>query len=517
MNSTPDSRTIVLWCPDWPILALARSKRLDPALPLALIDRGRVFATSSAARGEGVRRGQRLREAQARCPDLQDFPYHPGLDARVFEPVIAMLEQVAPGVQLMRPGTCAIRARGAVRYYGGEQAAATVLLDTIAEQGVPARIGIADGPFAAEQAARASGRESLRIVAEGQSAAFIAPLPVSALVAPELAGLLGRLGIRTLGELAMLGEAEVLSRFGREGATARLLASGRDPATVRPRVPPKDLGRQLALEPGLDRVDQLAFAVRTTAEDVIAAVTAARIVATTIRIEFETEDGTRSERSWLHPRWFSAADIVDRVRWQLQGSGEGDAGLHSPVVSIRITPESTDAAGNHETGLWGSGPDERIHHGLARVQGMLGHEGVLTGARAGGRLLRDRQVLLPWGDRMVGLRPVERPWPGSMPDPLPATVFPAPRPVMVLDAARQTVSLDDRGMLVGEPTIFTDDGDSVGSRGVKAWAGPWPLRERWWERGFARELHRFQLVDEDDVAWLLVLRDGRWWAEARYD
>jgi protein ImuB len=97
-----------------------------------------------------VRRGLRVREAQARCPGLVVLPYDPQADARCFEPLLAAIEQIVPGVQPIRPGMCALRARGPARYYGGEAEAAGVLLGVLAEHGVAdARAGVADGPFAA--------------------------------------------------------------------------------------------------------------------------------------------------------------------------------------------------------------------------------------------------------------------------------------------------------------------------------------------------------------------------------
>src|SRR6478752_9012963 len=101
------TRAIVLWCPDWPVVAALRA---DPALaddaPIALLDKGVVFACSAAARADGVRRGLRMREAQSRCPQLEVLPYDPVLDERAFEPVLAAIEEIAPGVQQVRPGTC---------------------------------------------------------------------------------------------------------------------------------------------------------------------------------------------------------------------------------------------------------------------------------------------------------------------------------------------------------------------------------------------------------------------------
>ena len=52
---------------------------------------------------------------------------------------------------------------------------------------------------------------------------------------------------------------------------------------------------------------------------------------------------------------------------------------------------------------------------------------------------------------------------------------------------------------------------------VDAWAGPWPVRERWWDAARARSVQRFQVVDADGTAWLLCSRGGPWFAEARYD
>lgn len=73
----------------------------------------------------------------------------------MFEPVIRRIEAVTPGVQVVRPGTLALRVRGPARFYGGERAAARALLHEVANAGVThANVGCADGVFAAEQAAR---------------------------------------------------------------------------------------------------------------------------------------------------------------------------------------------------------------------------------------------------------------------------------------------------------------------------------------------------------------------------
>ncbi|GAA1952737.1 Y-family DNA polymerase [Agromyces allii] len=550
MNVEP-GRTIVLWCPDWPIRAVCRDLGLDADTPIALIDHGLVFACSAAARASGVMRGLKLREAQLRCPELAVHEYDVELDVRVFEPVVRQVEQTVPGVQVVRPGTLAMRARGPARYYGSESAAASALLATLEALGLEGSgVGIADGPFAAEQAARAAraaraakpsaaarGADGgadmgarVEIVEPGASAAFIAPLPVALVTDQRTCTLLNRLGVRTLGEFAALPEADVRRRFGAAGAFAHDRAAGREQARVLARTPPPEFEVEQHFEPPLDRIDQLAFAFRVGAEGFIQRMRDVRLVCTGLRVEIDDERGGRSSRSWLHPRWFTPADVIDRVRWQLQGAGMADAGLASPIVRLRVIPERIDSTGNHEEGLWGGGPDERVHHGLTRVQSMLGHDAVVTASVGGGRMLADRQVLVPWGDRPPERgagREGDAPWPGSLPALAPASVFRERRPVALLDARGADVAIDARGVISAVPERFAVGGatsggparrtDGFGARPVRAWAGPWPVVERWWDPAAAKRVHRFQIVDDDGCAWLLVRDGDGWWAEARYD
>lgn len=543
-------RTLVVWVPDWPIVALSRDgdDPIDGSLPIAIFAKGEVVACSPAARAEGVRRGQRRRDAQARCPHLEVVVDDPVRDHRVFAPVVAAVEEAAPGVQVIQPGLLALRAKGPARFYGGEAAAATVLSGAVAAQSVDdVRVAVADGAFTAEQAARRGTRASdpLRIVPRGAAGAFLAPLPVSVLD-DDTVSLFARLGVQTLGAVADLGAERLSERFGTRGARLHALASGHDPRAVQARTPPPELHREVAFEPPVALADQIAFGLRVPAEQFTRRLSEQGLVCTELRVVLTGEHGERSERVWLHPDAFDAAAIVDRVRWQLaeQGAagrggsgGRGglrasaaapSAGLRSAVTSVRIEPEGVDAASHHTARLFGSGPEERVHHALSRVQAMLGHQGVLTPEIGGGRWLAERQQLVPWGDRRAEAGPgagsslrreSDRPWPGSLPGPLPTVVFTETVQVAVLDADGDMVAVDGRGTLTGEPVWVTiaSGGRAPQRRAVSRWAGPWPVIERGWDAARARRAHRFQIVDDEQAAWLLVCEEGVWTVEGRYD
>lgn len=509
-------RTLVVWIPDWPVVAFGRESGEDAAA-VAVVEKNIVVACSAAARAEGVRRGQRRRDAQGACPRLQIVAMDAARDHRAFAPLVAAIERLAPHVQIIRSGLCALKARGPARYYGGEEEAANVLRAALHEAGVnDVRIGIADGPFTAEQAARAAttAEAPVRCVPPGLSGPFLAPLPATLLhdagAEASLASLLARLGIHTLGAFAELPTDGIRDRLGEQGVRLQALAAGADSRTVTPRDVPPELDREVVFEPPVELAEQAAFGMRVAAEEFIARLDALRLVCTELRVELESERGERSERVWLHPGTFDAAAVVDRVRWQLAEQQE----LRSPVARVRISPEAVDDQAHHVPGLFGRGEREKVHHALSRVQAMLGHRSVLTPVIAGGRWLDERQVMVPWGDRAVAPRDASLPWPGSLPAPLPTTVFPAPRPAEVRDAEGTRILVDERGAMSGTPADIAVGGVR---RGVLSWAGPWTVIEREWDAARRRVAHRFQIVDAAQVAWLLVHEDGRWSVEARYD
>jgi len=111
-------RTLVVWCPDWPVVAAG----VPPDAPAAVLRAGRVVAASPAARADGVAPGMRRRESQARCPALLVLDHDPSRDARAFEPVVTGLEPITPRIEISEPGRCCFPTRGPSRYFGGDEA-----------------------------------------------------------------------------------------------------------------------------------------------------------------------------------------------------------------------------------------------------------------------------------------------------------------------------------------------------------------------------------------------------------
>jgi protein ImuB len=509
------ARTLAVWCPDWPVIAAEIVDGVAATGMVAVMHANRVLVASPAAREEGVFRGLRKREAQGRCPDLVVVEHDPNRDARAFEPVVGAVAELAPGVEVVRPGVLVLAARGPVRYYGGAEVAAERLVEHVAQEcGVEAQVGIADGTFAAVLAARAG-----RIVGSGETAAFLADLNVAAIGRPALVDLLRRLGIRTLGEFAALPAADVLARFGFDAALAHRHAAGDDDLPLAPRQPPPELAVSETFDEPVERVDAAAFAARALAERLHAGLAGHGLACTRLGIEARTEAGEELHRTWRHDGLLSAAAIADRVRWQLDGWLTGAGRRDKPtagIVHLRLIPDGVLADGGLQLGLWGDAGAERdrAHRAMTRVQGLLGPAAVLMAVPSGGRSPAEAVRVVPWGDERLPERPVEPPWPGRIPAPAPATVYPDPLPAEVRDATGAPVTVSGRLALSAPPARLVTGTDDVE---VVDWAGPWPVDERWWAPAEAYRAARFQLVLDDGRAVLVALAKGRWTVEALYD
>ncbi|MGD0985624.1 MAG: DNA polymerase Y family protein [Acidimicrobiales bacterium] len=555
----PPVRTLVVWCPDWPLVAAGLADR-----PAAVLAANRVVASSAPARAEGVHLGQRRREAQACCPELVVVDEEPARDARSFEPVVLAVAGFTPRVELTRPGVCALPVRAPARYFGGEvllteKVRATVAATVVAVAGAagtaapepPCRVGIADGPFAARLAARDGV-----IVPRGAAPEWLAHFEVEVLGLPMLADVLRRLGIRTLGEFAELDEGAVLARFGTEGGFAHRLARGLDERPLALGDPPADLAVCRVLDPPADRADALAFVAVGLADELVGRLAPHGLAATQLLVEAETEHGESLQRWWRGDRPFTSRAMVDRVRWQLEGWLQGPV-ITAPtagVTMLRLTVTGAVPDDGRQMDFEGgvSGPNRQVERGLARVQGLLGHEAVLTAVRTGGRGPGEQIRLVAWGEepdkdrgppatsakttrlggggkRATGrVRPGHRtavaetdpdvpPWPGHIPPPSPALVHPVAIPVEILGPDGAVVGVTGRGRCTAVPSrlvLLVAGGSSLG---ITGWAGPWPADERWWDSAVARRRARLQVLLDDGTAHLLVLEQGLWRLEATYD
>ncbi len=370
------ARVLAVWCPDWPAVAAAAAADLPATRPVAVFLANRVIACSAQARAEGVQRGLRRREAQARCPELHVAQSDPERDARLFESVAAAVDEAAPGVEVLRPGLLVLAARGAVRYFGSEEAAAERIVDAVAAAGAECQIGIADELSTAVIAARRAA-----LVPAGGGARFLAPLPIAEIAAEpslsapdrtDLVDLLRRLGLRTVGAFAAL--SRWMWRRG-SGPTPSVRtgprAVSRSGRRRRGRCPGSRGGT--AVRPA-DREGRRGGLRGAGAGGTVARQTLGRVG----RVYPVAGVGEHRQRRASEPdvalcRTVTPEGTADRVRWQLDGwlTGRSDSRPTAGITVLSLEPVEVVAAGALQLGC-----------GAGSVRRTSGRGGRWSGYRA---------------------------------------------------------------------------------------------------------------------------------------
>jgi protein ImuB len=472
------------------------------------------------------------------CPELErPDGSSPDRDAaRAFARLVAVVTEFCPLVESVRPGVCAFAARGPARYYGGETAVARKIVDAAAGEGFTCRAGVAEGLFAAMLAAgRGDGSDAFTVVPPGRTREFLGRQPVGVIDDPDLTSLLTRLGIRTLADLAALPAADVASRFGAAGEAAHRLARGTGARPLAVTRPTADLSVAVEFDPPETVAEPVVFAAKTLAERFHTRLAAHGVTCVRMGVQARWADGRETSGLWRHDGLLTAVQVADRVRWQLDGAGspasraarrrasgttkrsarEGGKDTAGGIVLLRLVPDQVVRATGHQLALWGEALiTDRVARAAMRVQAILGHEAVLRPVLVGGRDVRDRVMHVPFGEKKEPSRARDRPWPGRVPGPAPAVVYPEPRAARVTDSRGFPVTVTGRCAVSAPPARVALDGEAP--RGVTGWAGPWPLTERWWDHAAASRRARFQLATDDGRAWLAAVRDGSWQIEAGY-
>jgi protein ImuB len=299
---------------------------------------------------------------------------------------------------------------------------------------------------------------------------------------------------------------------------AHRLARGEETHSTVPAALAPELVETVELDPPAARVDEALFVAKTLADRLFARLDELGLTCTRVEVVAESEHGERIARCWRHEGSLTASALVTRARWQLEAWEDATGG----ISLLRLVPDGVVPATGRQLGFWGGDPAAGDHaaRALIRVQGMLGHDSVVTALPVGGRTPAERVRWVPWGEATDDAGTLAAPWPGAVPGPAPARVFDPPVPAELLDASGHAVVVDGRGEPSGSPVVLQCAALPGGGGSLVAHAGPWPQDLRWWEGRRARRALWQVVVGVDDasaVACLVAVSRGRAGVVALYD
>jgi DNA polymerase-4 len=218
--------------------------------------RGVVTSASYEARRFGVRSAMPAVRARRLCPDIvfvpSDFDAYRAHSIRFREVLLAHTPLVEP----ISLDEAFLDVAGATTLFGSPvEIAAKIRADVAQLVGVTCSVGVASTKFVAKLASDGCKPDGLLHVPADEVAAYLDPLPVGRLwgVGDKTGETLGRLGIRTIGDLGRTPEA-ILQRVLGDVSAHHLweLANGIDPRDVIPYESPKSVSHEETFERDLD-------------------------------------------------------------------------------------------------------------------------------------------------------------------------------------------------------------------------------------------------------------------------
>ncbi|MDQ0380589.1 DNA polymerase-4 [Amycolatopsis thermophila] len=228
-------------------------QRDDPSLrgrPV-IVGGGVVLAASYEAKARGVRTAMGCAQALRLCPSAVVVPPRMSAYSTASKAVFAVFEQTTPVVEGLSIDEAFLDVGGLARIAGTPSRIAAGLRRAVVEQvGLPITVGVARTKFLAKVASGVAKPDGLLVVPHDRELEFLHPLPVERLwgVGTVTAEKLNARGIRTVGQVAERGEAELVALLGRaSGRHLYALAHNRDPRPVVVGRRRRSMGAQRAL------------------------------------------------------------------------------------------------------------------------------------------------------------------------------------------------------------------------------------------------------------------------------
>jgi DNA polymerase-4 len=223
--------------------------------------RGVVMSASYEARRFGVRSAMPSARARRLCPEAvfvpPDFPSYVAFANRLRDVFLSFTPMVEP----LSLDEAFLDVSGATTLFGPPAGIAERVRSAVREElELTCSVGVAPNKLLAKLASAAAKPDGMVVVPAVDVEAFLHPLPVSALwgVGDRTHEVLGRLGVRTVGELAAT-PSKVLQRALGDGPGRHLadLARGRDDRRVIPYEPPKQVSHEETFDHDLDADDEV--------------------------------------------------------------------------------------------------------------------------------------------------------------------------------------------------------------------------------------------------------------------
>jgi len=358
--------------------------------------RGVVASASYAARQFGVRSAMPMAQAVRLCPDLLVVPPNFSAYRAASQQVMERLHALTPLVEQISIDEAFLD----VTPLGepGDTLAARLQATIQDDLALSCSLGVASNKLVAKVATDVgkslvrSGKmpQAICVVPSGEEAAFLAPLPATALwgVGPRTAEKLAELGIHTIGDIAAWPAADLARRFGQHGEDLARRARGIDDRPIVTERATKSISQETTFARDVTDRAMLERTLREQAAEIARKLRRNDLMGTTVKLKIRWPDFTTPTRQLTLPQPTDEPEVIADAALRLFHQiwtgeqavrliGVGVSGLGSPprqlsLWDVLLTPTPEEQARKR-----------RMEAALAAIQARFGAGAVRRGSELG--------------------------------------------------------------------------------------------------------------------------------------
>jgi DNA polymerase-4 len=377
--------------------------------------RGVVAAANYEARVHGVFSAMPTARARRLCPHAIFLPGDHDLYAEVSARVMAIFHEFTPLVEPLSLDEAFLDVTGARRLVGDGPTIARRIRERIQEQEqLACAVGVAASKLVAKMASAAAKPRvtpqgpapglGVLVVRAGEEAAFMHPLPARRLwgVGPKTLERLERLGVHTVGDIAALPVAALVSAVGdAHGRHLHAVANGIDDRPVEPDQPAKSVGHEETFPRDVHDAGRLGREVVRMADGVASRLRSNGLAGRTVTLKLRFGDFRTITRSTTLPTVVDGAPAIARAASELLAAVDPAPGVR--LLGVTVSGLTTDPSRQLSFDDLGARSWDDASSAIDEIRARFGASAIGPAAAMGRDGLRiKRRGDDPWGPDAPG-------------------------------------------------------------------------------------------------------------------
>ena len=353
--------------------------------------RGVVAACCYIARTYGVRSAMPMFKALQLCPEATVIKPDMKKYTTVGRQVRTMMLELTPLMEPLSIDEAFMDLSGTETLHraSGAEALAGLARRVENQLSITVSIGLSYNKFLAKIASDLDKPRGFAVIGRSEARAFLAGKPVGLLwgVGAAMQKRLARDGITLIGDLARLGEAELVARYGKMGRRLYLCARCEDERRVDPVRETKSISSEVTLDEDLSDPEKLRPILWRLAEIVARRMKKAKLAAGGVTLKLKTasfRNITRARR--LNSPTQSAEELFRVAAPLLARETDGRAFRLIGIGAHRLTKPEHAVQGDLFGGIAPAG--DKVDRAIDAVREKFGEDAIVKGRGFGARLVR---------------------------------------------------------------------------------------------------------------------------------